>query len=136
MSGVGGSDGGTCVDSDGGIVCSVARVPGPGNKEERRTGTGTDNACVDSGGDDRCPGFSCVDPGSGGGSPRGGRGPGSPLASRPVRGQRIGRVEGWGVLENRCEDVGRCGNGHDGPDGGLGDVVVLGVKGWDLVFLL
>ena len=104
---------------------------------KRRTGTGNDTSYVDDGGVGHYLVYSCVDPGSGGGSPRGGRGPGSPLASRPVRGQRIGSVGSWGGLENHCEDVGPCGNGHDDPDGGLGDAVVHGVKGTGvLIFLL
>ena len=46
-----------------------------------------------------CLASSGVDPGLGGGSPCGGRGPGSPLASRPVRGQRLGSLGGRGVSE-------------------------------------
>ena len=55
--------------------------------------------------------------GSGGGSPRGGRGPGSLL-------------EGWGGFGNRCEDVRLRGSDRDGPGVGLSDPsVVHSVKG-------
>ena len=131
-----GSGGGTCVDSDGGFVCSAERVPDPGDEQERRTSTGSGDASVVNSGDGHCLDYYCGDPCLGRGSPRGGRGPSFPLASRPVRGQRLGSVEGWGGLRNHCEDVGRCGNGHDGLDGGLDDVVVHGVKGIGVGFSL
>ena len=70
--------------------------------------------------DGHCLAYSCGDPGSGGGSPRGGRGPGSPLASRPVRGQRFVSKGGWGGPRNHCEDACRRGNGHGGLDDELG----------------
>ena len=114
---------------------SAGKVPGP-NEEERRTSTISGDAPVGGSGDGHCLAYSCGDPGSGSGSPRGGRGPGSSFSSRPVRGQRLGSVEGWGGLRNHCEDVGRCGNRHDGLDGGLSDAVVHGVKGTGVGFSL
>ena len=129
VSEVGGGGGMTCVDSVGGSECSAERVPDPSDEEERRTSTVSGDASAVGSDDGHYLDYSCGGPGSGRGSPRGGRGPGSPVASRPVRGQRLGSVEGWGGLRNHCEDVVRCGNGHDGLDGGLGDVVVHGVKG-------
>ena len=81
------------------------RVPDPRHGEESGVPL---NRCGDvvAGGRDggsRLVSFS-DGPGSGGGSPRGGRGPGSPLA-------------GWGGLRNHCEDVGRgCREDRGGLD--------------------
>ena len=129
VSRVGGGDGGTCDVGDDRSVSDDVRVPDPRDEEERRTGTASNRASNSGNDDGHCLAYSYGDPGSGGGSPRGGRGPGPPLASRPVREQRLGSVGGWGGLGNHCEDVGRRGNGHDGLDGGLGDAVTHSVKG-------
>ena len=81
-------------------------VPDPHGVEEMGTRVGRRNdASAESNDSGSCLVSTDVDPGSGDGSPCGWRGPGSPLASRPVRGQRIGSVEGWGGLGNHCKDV-------------------------------
>ena len=117
-------------------MSSAEKVPDPSEEEERRTSTMSGDASVGGSGAGHCLAYSCGDPGSGSGSPRGGRGPGSSLSSRPVRGQRLGSVEGRGGLRNHCEDVGRCGNGRDGLAGGLSDAVVHGVKDTGVGFSL
>ena len=68
-------------------------VPGPRREEEMGALNGG-SVDTSAGGNDSgsCLVSSSVNPGLGGGSPRGGRGSGSPL-------------EGWGGLRNHCEDV-------------------------------
>ena len=73
-----------------------------------------ENGCLVANDDGSRDGGAWCDPGLGSGSPRGGRGPGSPLPSLGLgRGEE--RDESWGGFRNHCEDVGRP---VDNPDVG------------------